>query len=209
MSYGFQLLKLVINDNKINDKYLPITGVYDIMDITQKNGIFPLLYDVIDDLFLYIDLPKLKYGLYWTNDILSHIIKSITISIIPRSNYIHDLIHFNINSNHIKDFVNNKLSDYSKKLLYRDLDMKTRLKMSERGITLILPLKLNQKIYLLVSDVEMYIDINIHNLVENDANYCASDIKWKLKGLCGFLDNQTRADISQKANNALNIYKLT
>jgi hypothetical protein len=204
----FTLLKLVASDNHINNKFLPIKCTFDLLKLNIINDYVTKECDIITELFVYITLPKLNYGLYWKSNILEHIIKSIKIIIQPSpfTNSLH-YEEISCDSKYINDLITNKLHDYPDKLLYRNLDLNKKIKMSARGIDLALPLKLNKKLILFASDIKISYGINYSDLIENDDQQ-VENIQINFKGLSGFYETVIRNDLMKKCIDGINVYEI-
>jgi len=194
---AFQLLKLVAEEtNKYQNKGIfPCRGTFDILPLRFNNNLMIKECDIIKDLYLYVYLPKLQYGLHYRDDLLSHIITLITINIDYYNGQ--ESAYYNIYHNTVKTVICNELADYSNKLLYRNLDEKTKIKMSSKGFTLILPLVLNTKMSPLISDINIIVNLNKSNLIENYPEYKLDDLTYEIKGLCGFYKTNIRNEMIQ------------
>lgn len=134
MHSTYTLLKLVATSCKDADKIA--TCEYD--KITDNDKMIPRNYDAYDQLHLHITLPPLTNNQYWKNNLLVHLIKSITINI-------HNMtygktIEYTFDNSYIKNIINNKLPNYCNNLLFRNLSVEKRIKKSKKEQMLILPL---------------------------------------------------------------------
>jgi hypothetical protein len=204
----FTLFKLVVSDNHVNNKFLPIKCVYDLTRLQIIDGYVMKEFDIITEVFVYITLPELNDGLYWKSNILERIIKSIKVVIQPsmggNSSHYEEIL---CDTEYINDLITNRLHDYPDKLLYRNLDLNKKIKMSARGIDLVLPLKLNKKLFLFASDVKISYEINYYDLIEN-GDPQIENIKMLFKGLSGQYETVIRTDLMKKCNEGINVYEI-
>lgn len=151
------LLLVLNNDNTRIDSY----NTNNLQKFNNNNNNYKLITlrisDTISEIFIHINLPELPNNLIYKNNLVSKIIKKIQISL----NDCYSLIE--INSKNLNLLLDNYLENYSDKLLFRNLPLKVREKLSKKGVTLILPLKIGNflnKFNELISANHTY-DINI------------------------------------------------
>lgn len=197
------MIRLIINDSKINEIYKQTCAeeISDKIDPINDNKFeIPNWFDSIREIFLYINLPKLYNDLYWNNNLLLDLIDKINIKLIDKFGYqFFDII---LDKIYLKDLINNKLKNYSDKLLLRNLSIEERKKISQNEFTLILPLKISnfiknpKEIISLIYRTKLEFEINTKNLT-NELNSDNYFIESYLKVMGVYYDTIPRQQIYQ------------
>jgi len=181
----FPLLRLIINDSQsVNmNTYFNVTKCYDLSEMhTISNGMVPKTFDEINEFFVHITLPELDNGSYWKDNLLLELIESIKITTTTYMGFNYQQENILFSKNDIVDLITNKLNNFNDILLFRNLNITKRKKLSCKQITLILPLKLENMIVQCIKNVEFKIDFNYDNLIEYHINTNFKPIiNWKLQ----------------------------
>lgn len=192
------IIKLISSNGKINEHF-PFKCAEELIDFNNKKNseneiIINNIMDSIREIFFVIKLPSLDNNLFWKDNLLEHLINSIEINYL--ANY-----QIYISKNYILNTINN-LNNYSDEILFRNLSLEKRKKLSKKEIEIIFPLKISDFIKnpneMLTLFHYSYISFNynINNLVENDDSYLPK-INWQIKTIGVYYDHDVREEITK------------
>jgi len=167
------ILSLMISSEKINKTYKSECAeeLYSIYEKNNNSISLKGCQDTIREIFVVIKLPKLNGGKYWIDNILLKLINNIKIIL----NGYFLTTEIVISKDYINKLINEILINYPNELLFRNISIDKRQKLSRDEIELILPLKIsnfidnpNEIIMVHMFKCEIMIDFDYNELIENE-----------------------------------------